>query len=180
MGLFALGIEHPLDMTVQRFHDPDARHHRRTTSRHEQQNLDRGSPLLQVGFLLRQLRDVVGCFLQRDELATVRAAVSDPRTCAASRCQASYLSLSAAASTVFAISCSAITDANSSIEYILAPSYMDTPENLSTTCHSIAFANASFAVSVVTASVRSSRSLAPGMAWESVTESAGAVLHASS
>jgi hypothetical protein len=28
MGIFALGIEHPLDMAVQRLHDPDPRHHR--------------------------------------------------------------------------------------------------------------------------------------------------------
>ena len=25
MGIFAIGIEHPLDMTVQRLHDPDPR-----------------------------------------------------------------------------------------------------------------------------------------------------------
>jgi hypothetical protein len=30
MCLFAIGIEHPLDMTVQRLHDPDPRQHRVT------------------------------------------------------------------------------------------------------------------------------------------------------
>ena len=34
VGIFALGIEHPLDMTVQRLHDRDPRQHRRTASRH--------------------------------------------------------------------------------------------------------------------------------------------------
>ena len=29
MSIFAIGIEHPLGMTVQRLHDPDPRHHRR-------------------------------------------------------------------------------------------------------------------------------------------------------
>lgn len=72
MRLFAIGIEYALDMAVQRSHEPHARHHRRTTSRDEQQNLDRGLPFRQVGFLLWQLRDVVGYVLQRDELATVR------------------------------------------------------------------------------------------------------------
>ena len=28
MGFFAIGIKHPLDMTVERLHDPDTRHHR--------------------------------------------------------------------------------------------------------------------------------------------------------
>jgi hypothetical protein len=28
MGIFALGIEDPFDVTVQRLHDPDPRHHR--------------------------------------------------------------------------------------------------------------------------------------------------------
>jgi hypothetical protein len=28
MGIFAIGIEHPLDMTIERLHDTDPRHHR--------------------------------------------------------------------------------------------------------------------------------------------------------
>jgi hypothetical protein len=72
VGFFAIGIEDPLDVAVQRIHDSDARQHRVTASRHEQQNLDRGLPFRQPEFLLRQLRDVVGCVLERDELATVR------------------------------------------------------------------------------------------------------------
>jgi len=48
MGIFAIGIEHPLDMTVQRLHDPDPRHHRRASAR-KHQRLDRGLPLGQIG-----------------------------------------------------------------------------------------------------------------------------------
>jgi hypothetical protein len=33
MCLFAIGIEHPLDMTVQRLHDPDPRQHSVTAAR---------------------------------------------------------------------------------------------------------------------------------------------------
>ena len=60
MGIFAIGIEHPLDMTVQRSHDADPRHHRRAASRHQHQHFDRGLPFRQVGFLFRQAGDVVG------------------------------------------------------------------------------------------------------------------------
>jgi hypothetical protein len=72
MGIFALGIEHPLDMTVQCLHEPDPRHHHRTASRYQQQDLDRRLPCRQVGFRFRQLRDVVGRVFECDKLATVR------------------------------------------------------------------------------------------------------------
>jgi hypothetical protein len=48
-----------------------------------------------------------------------------------------------------AISASAITDANSAIEQLLVPSLIETFVSFPTTFHSIAFANASFAVSMV-------------------------------
>ena len=38
MMIFAFGIEHPLDMTVQRLHDADPRHQRRPASGHQQQH----------------------------------------------------------------------------------------------------------------------------------------------
>ena len=60
MGIFALGIEQPLDMTVQRFHDTDARHHRRAAARYQHQDLDCRLPFGQVGFLFGQAGDVVG------------------------------------------------------------------------------------------------------------------------
>jgi hypothetical protein len=47
MGLFALGIEHPLDVTVQRSHDPNPRHHRRTATAAQHQCFDRGLPFRQ-------------------------------------------------------------------------------------------------------------------------------------
>jgi hypothetical protein len=65
VGIFAIGIEHPLDMTVQRLHDSNPRHHRRTASRHQHQRRDRGLPFRQRGFLVR--RDAQG-----HELAAVR------------------------------------------------------------------------------------------------------------
>ena len=61
MGIFALEIEHPLDMTVQRSHDPNPRHHRRTAAATKQQNFNRRLPFRQVGFLFRQAGDVCCC-----------------------------------------------------------------------------------------------------------------------
>jgi hypothetical protein len=72
MRVFALGIEHPLDATVQRLHDPDPRQHRITAAAAQHQDLDRCLPFRQVGFVLRQLRDAVGIVLQRHELSAAR------------------------------------------------------------------------------------------------------------
>ena len=69
--VLALGIKDPLDVTVQRLHDSDPRHHRRTATRHQQQHLNGGLPFRQVGFLLRQFRNVVGRVLQREQLPAV-------------------------------------------------------------------------------------------------------------
>jgi hypothetical protein len=66
MGLFPLGIEHPLDMTVQRLHDPDPRHHRRTASRHQHQYLDRRLPFVALLVGLRKVGDVLARVHQRD------------------------------------------------------------------------------------------------------------------
>jgi|SoiMethySBSTD1v2_1073268.scaffolds.fasta_scaffold602596_3 hypothetical protein len=60
---------------------------------------------------------------------------------------------SAPAFTVFAISRSAIASANASIELVLVPSPMVRWVNRPATCHSTTFANAYFAVAMVTASV---------------------------
>ena len=72
MCLFAIGIEHPLDMTVQRLHDPDPRQHRVATAAAQHQNLDCRLPFRKIGFALWQLRDVVGCVFQGEERPTVR------------------------------------------------------------------------------------------------------------
>jgi hypothetical protein len=54
MMIFAFGIKDPFDVTVQRLHDPDPRHHGRTASRRQQQDFDRRLPFRQVGFLFRR------------------------------------------------------------------------------------------------------------------------------
>jgi hypothetical protein len=51
MSNLALGIERLLDMTVQRLHNPDPGHHRRTTVRYHHQRSDRGLPFRQVRVL---------------------------------------------------------------------------------------------------------------------------------
>ena len=72
MCLFAIGIEHPLDVTVQRPHDADPRQHRIATTATQHQDLDRRLPFRQVEFLLRQLGDVVGCVFKGDEHPAAR------------------------------------------------------------------------------------------------------------
>ena len=72
MRRFTIGIEHPLHVTVQRLHDPDPRHNRVSAAAAQHQDLDRRLPFGQIGFLLRQLRDVVGCVFQGEERPTVR------------------------------------------------------------------------------------------------------------
>ena len=71
MCLFAIRIEYPLDTTVQRPHDPDPRQHGIATAATQHQNLDRRLPFRQVGFFFRQLGDVVGRVLQREQLPAV-------------------------------------------------------------------------------------------------------------
>jgi hypothetical protein len=71
MCVFAIGIEYPLDMTVQRVHYPDTGKHRVAAAAAQHQRFDRGLPFRQIGFPLRQLRDVFRCVLQREELPAV-------------------------------------------------------------------------------------------------------------
>ena len=58
MGVFAIGIEHALDITVQRLHDRDPRQHCRTAPAAYPQCLDRDLQVRQVGFLFREAGDV--------------------------------------------------------------------------------------------------------------------------
>ena len=46
VGIFALGIEHPLDMTVQRLHNADARHHRGAATHDDQEEVGDTEPSL--------------------------------------------------------------------------------------------------------------------------------------
>jgi hypothetical protein len=49
MMIFALGIQHPLDMAVERFHDGDARQHRVAAAAAQHQDLDRRLPFGKSG-----------------------------------------------------------------------------------------------------------------------------------
>ena len=73
MMVFPIRIKHVFNVAVQRPHDADAREHRRSARRRDQdQRLHGGLPLcggLVLG--LRQLGDVVAGVPQRDELTAV-------------------------------------------------------------------------------------------------------------
>jgi hypothetical protein len=71
MRLLAIGIEHPLDVTVQRPHDSNPRHHRVAAAATQHQRFNCRLPFRQVGFLLRQLGDVVCRVVQREQLPAV-------------------------------------------------------------------------------------------------------------
>jgi len=45
MGILAIGLEHPLDVTFQRSHDPDAGHHRVTATAAQHQFAVLANPL---------------------------------------------------------------------------------------------------------------------------------------
>ena len=59
-------------MNVERLHDPDAGKHGVAAATAQHQRFDRRLPFRQVGFLLRQLRDVVSRVLQRVQLPAIR------------------------------------------------------------------------------------------------------------
>jgi hypothetical protein len=70
MCLFAIGIEHPLDVTVQRPHDADPGQHRGTAGLcNEDERLHGGLPFGRGVLRLRQLHDVVGSVPQGEEQA---------------------------------------------------------------------------------------------------------------
>jgi hypothetical protein len=73
MLIFAIRIKHPLNVAVQRPHDPDPREHRRTARRRDQyQRLHSRLPFLDPVLGFRKLRDVVASVLKADKLATAR------------------------------------------------------------------------------------------------------------
>jgi hypothetical protein len=72
MRVFAIGIEHALDVSIKPAQHPDARvHHEVTTFCSADQTPDRGLPFLEILFGFRQFHDVVGSILERDELASI-------------------------------------------------------------------------------------------------------------
>jgi len=73
MGILARGIKLPNVASVQCPHDADARHHRRAAELDDQeQGLDRGLPLIEILFGLRQAGDVVAGIAQSHDLALTR------------------------------------------------------------------------------------------------------------
>ena len=71
MCLFAIGIEDPLDMSIERLHDTDPRQHRIAAAAAQHQHFDCRLPFRQIGFLPGKLRNVVGRVLQREQLPAV-------------------------------------------------------------------------------------------------------------
>jgi hypothetical protein len=68
-----IGIKLANDVPIQRSHDADARHHRRTAKRSDQdQRLHCCLPFRCLVLGLRKPRDVGACVLQRDELPAAR------------------------------------------------------------------------------------------------------------
>jgi hypothetical protein len=97
MMVFAIRIEHPLDVTVQGSHDADPRKHRRAavTFGDQDQGLNRGLPFLDLLFCLRQFLDLLGSVLQRDDLATARQRdriIERPFPAPARQCRQPFLS----------------------------------------------------------------------------------------
>jgi hypothetical protein len=68
--VFAISVEHPLDVAVQCSHDANARHHGRAVEfDYQDQGFYRGRPLLELLFGLGQLLDIFRRVLQGDGLA---------------------------------------------------------------------------------------------------------------
>ena len=72
MLVFAISVEHPLDVAVQSSHDADARHHGRAVELdYHEQGFNRGLPLVEQLLGLGELLDVFRGVLQGNDLATV-------------------------------------------------------------------------------------------------------------
>jgi hypothetical protein len=80
MWVFAIGIEHSLDVAIDRPHDTDAREHRRAAEiGDEQKRFHCGLPFRIRVFSLGKLGDVGRCVAQGDKLAARPARLSDHR-----------------------------------------------------------------------------------------------------
>ncbi len=70
MSVFAIGIKNPFDVAVQRPQHTDACMHQKVAAfGGADQAAGRGLPFLEILLSLRQLHDVAGGVLKRDELA---------------------------------------------------------------------------------------------------------------
>ena len=73
MRVFTRWIKLPLDVSVQRSQDADARHHGGPVELDDQeQGFDRGLPLLEQLFGLGKLLDIFGGIAQSQQLAPTR------------------------------------------------------------------------------------------------------------
>lgn len=72
MMFLGVGTERKRNVPIERFHKCDPRKHHVTAAAAQHQRLDRCVPFRQIRFLLRQLGDVVGRVLQRQQLPVVR------------------------------------------------------------------------------------------------------------
>ena len=73
MRVFPIGLEHALDVPIERPQDADARmHHRPATLCRHDQHLGRGLPFREVLLGLRKFHDVAGRILERDQLTAAR------------------------------------------------------------------------------------------------------------
>jgi hypothetical protein len=73
MLFLARRVEHPLDVTVQGSHDPDASEHRRAVGFDDQEKgLDGILPFLDLLFGLGEPLDVAGGILEGDKVAAAR------------------------------------------------------------------------------------------------------------
>ena len=86
MSVFAVRIEHPFDVAVQRPLHPDARvHHEVPALGGADEATDCGLPLIELLIGLQRLVDVNASIQQGDELATAGATVSVRRTVVSNR-----------------------------------------------------------------------------------------------
>jgi hypothetical protein len=73
MRVFAIRIEHPFDVSVQRPQYPDPRMHQKVAALSgTNQALDGGLPFVELLIGFRKLGDVIASILKSDELATAR------------------------------------------------------------------------------------------------------------
>jgi hypothetical protein len=72
MMTFAIGIKEPFDVTIQRTHDPDPRHHRGTAASYQHQCLNRRLSFGCGRFFVGQGGNVTGGIVQGDKPAPVR------------------------------------------------------------------------------------------------------------
>ncbi|HEY4848223.1 MAG TPA: hypothetical protein VIH87_10675 [Methylocella sp.] len=86
MMVLAVWIENPLDVSVKRPHNADAREHRRAAVAFgdQDQGFNGSLPLLDLLFGLRELLDISGSILEGDKLTTAGQRDWDPRICVSS------------------------------------------------------------------------------------------------